>query len=396
MKDVKKCSLSGIAFTIDVDAFETLGNYIDSLRRSYGETADGEEIVADIEARIAELILSAQGADMVVEKPLVDDIILQMGSPEDISGDGEGADETAGQTAGAAGEQPAAGRTGEPRIPRRLYRDMENARLGGVCAGMAKYFDIDPVIVRLLITLPLWMLPISGFTRIAGPLLGNMLGMFVLAYIVMWFAVPPARSARQKLEMNGERITARSIRDTTVAEASNDADSQAKPVVANVVTVFGQIVLILLKILAGIIVFGLIMAACAMIIGIFFFAIRGTGLFNAGESALLSVTAIMVALVLVVMLIYVLMCLIASRKPNARTVLVMFIIWLMTVVACVTTAIRDVSSHDSIMQMSVSRESEIEGDTIYAVTTIEPEIQDVDIRYNPESGQYTVGPSNGN
>ena len=143
MNNIKKCSISGVAFTLDEEAYKTLEAYLDSLRASYGETADGKEIVADIEARIAELILTTQEGDRVVQKPLIDNIIAQMGSARDISE--ESSEE------GSAGESSPK----EPRIPRRLYRDTTNAKLGGVCAGIGKYFDIDPVWVRLAMFLPL-------------------------------------------------------------------------------------------------------------------------------------------------------------------------------------------------------------------------------------------------
>ena len=55
MKEVKKCSISGVAFTMDADAYEALETYLESLKTTYKDTADGAEIVADIEARIAEL-----------------------------------------------------------------------------------------------------------------------------------------------------------------------------------------------------------------------------------------------------------------------------------------------------------------------------------------------------
>ena len=71
MKEVKKCSISGVAFTMDADAYEALETYLESLKTTYKDTADGAEIVADIEARIAELILSAQDNTRIVEKPLI-------------------------------------------------------------------------------------------------------------------------------------------------------------------------------------------------------------------------------------------------------------------------------------------------------------------------------------
>lgn len=327
MNEVKKCSVSGVAFTMDTDAYEALDAYLQSLKETYRDTPDGAEITADIEARIAELILSAQDNSRVVEKPLIDNIIAQMGSAEDIS------DETG------------KGRHGAPRIPRRLYRDTENAKLGGVCAGIGKYFDIDPVWVRLGIFLPLALTCFGWlpFLRWTGPMMGNLFGIFVVCYLIMWFAVPAARSARQKLEMNGEKITADSIRETTAAKG--DVDSKAKPIVADVVSVFGQVVLILLKIFVGILVFGLIIAACALIIGLFVVVIGGheflSPAFLQDMTLWLPVLGIFVALIPVILLIYVLMCLIASRKPGGKTVLVIFLLWLVSIIACVCLGIQE-------------------------------------------------------
>ena len=262
----------------------------------------------------------------MVDKPLIDHIVAQMGSAQDIS---DRDDTPSGP---------------HPRIPRRLYRDTANARLGGVCAGIGKYFDIDPVWVRLGIFLPLVF---ASFSRISilhwfGPMFGNLFVIFLICYFIMWFAVPAARSARQKLEMNGERITAGTIRKA--ASANNDVDRKAKPIVADVVSVFGQVVLIVLKILAGLLVFGLILTACALIIGLFAVLVGGHELFSPAclEDLTLwvPVLGIFVALIPVVLLIYVLMCLIASRKPGGKTVLAIFLLWLASIVACACTAIR--------------------------------------------------------
>lgn len=329
MKEIKKCSISGVAFTLDTDAFETLEKYVDSLRDSYKGSPDGAEIVADIEARIAELILSSQDNVRVVERPLILNIIHQMGSAEDIIDE---AIENAGSS--------------EPRIPRRLYRDTESAKLGGVCAGIGKYFDIDPVWIRLALFAPMFFtcfswLPLMGWM---APMFGNLFGVFFVCYFIMWFAVPVARTARQRLEMNGEKITESSIRDTTTA-TSNDPDSRAKPIVANVVSAAGQVVLILLKIFAGLIVFGLILLACALVIGLFAVSITGPELLSIGTleglSLWIPILGIFIVLIPVILLIYVLMCLIASRKPGGKTVLVVFLLWLVSIIACSTLAIHE-------------------------------------------------------
>lgn len=329
MKEVKKCSISGVAFTMDADAYETLGNYLESLRKAYKDSPDGTEIVADIEARIAELILSAQDNERVVELPLVLNIIRQLGSTAEIT-----------DTDADADLQPET-----PRIPRRLYRDPENAKLGGVCAGIGKYFDIDPVWVRLAMFLPLLFVCMGGFPFIGhwmSQLFSNLFGIFLICYFIMWFAVPTARTARQKLEMNGEQITVHSVASTTAA-GSADVDSQAKSIVAEAVSLFGKVVLALLKLFAGLLVFGLILSACGLIIGLFAIAVGGHELLNLNEGMTLAVPILgtLIALIAVMLLIYVLMCLIASRKPSGKTLLAIFLLWIATVIACACVAIRE-------------------------------------------------------
>ena len=171
--------------------------------------------------------------------------------------------------------------------------------------------------------------------------MGNLFGIFFVCYLIMWFAVPPARTARQKLEMNGERITARSIGDATAV--ASDPDSTAKPVVARVVYTLGQVVLILLKVIAGLVVFGLILLACALIIALFALIVGGEGnmaLFCNAASVWVGSFGVVAVLIPTILLIYVLMCLIASRKPSGKTVLVTFIVWFLTIIALCTVAIR--------------------------------------------------------
>ena len=381
MKEVKKCSISGVAFTMDTDAYEALDAYLESLKNFYRETPDGAEIVADIEARIAELILSTQDNTRVVEKPLMMNIIAQMGSAEDISDQNADRDlqyET-------------------PRIPRRLYRDTENAKLGGVCAGIGKYFDIDPVWVRLGLFLPLLLSCFGGipFLFWFGPLFGNLFGIFLICYFIMWFAVPAARSARQKLEMNGEKITAQSIGEVTAATSNNEPDSKAKPIVAEAVSLFGKIVLILLKIFAGILVFGLIMGACALIIGLFAVVTGGPELIHLGGlndfSLWVPILGIFIVLIPVILMIYVLMCLIASRKPGGKTVLIIFLLWILSIIGCSVTAIREnVSDKLYKKKAAVERvlrsELIIDGDT----TTLEKLLEDFDEESVIEEGRQTL------
>ena len=378
MKEVKKCSISGVAFTLDADAYEALEAYLESLKRTYGESNDGAEIVADIEARIAELILSTQDNTRIVEKPLILNIIQQMGSAEDIS------DATDTDL-----------HNDTPRIPRRLYRDTENAKLGGVCAGIGKYFDIDPVWVRMALFLPLlfscfgWI----PFLHWASPMFGNLFGVFLICYFIMWFAVPAARTARQKLEMNGERITAQSIGETTAAAANNDPDAKARPIVAEAVSIFGKVVLILLKLFAGLIVFGLIMLACALIIGLIAILIGGPETLNLdwNLSLWVPILGIVIALIPTILLIYVLMCMIASRKPGGKVVLVIFILWILTIIACATIAIKEnvgerLRERNNVLKEVLHRQITIDDNT----TTLEKLLEEYDDESIIREGRNSV------
>ena len=379
MKEVKKCSISGVAFTMDTDAYQELEAYLESLKKTYKETPDGAEIVADIEARIAELILSAQDSTRVVEKPLILNIIRQMGTAEDISEE-------------EPGRSPE-----EPRIPRRLYRDTENAKLGGVCAGIGKYFDVDPVWIRLAMFLPILLTVFQWipFMRWTGPMMGNLFGIFVICYVIMWFAVPAARTARQKLEMNGEKITAQSIRETTEATAGCDPDVRAKPIVAEAVSVFGKVVLILLKLFAGLLVFGLIMGACALIIGLFALVIGGGGILSPfsplGMTLWVPILGIFIVLIPVILLIYVLMCLIASRKPGGTAVLIIFLLWLASFIACACIAIREdvgdrFRAKRNVIEQVLNTEVVIDNDT----TTVQKLLKEYESQNVIEDGHKTL------
>ncbi|MEG1622493.1 MAG: PspC domain-containing protein [Alistipes sp.] len=332
MNEIVKCSISGIAFTFDTDAYTSLRTYMDALNSTYKETEDGEEIVTDIEARIAELILSHQNNTRVVNRALIDSIIDQMGSAEQIH-----ETETTNPT-----------QKEEPRIPRRLYRDAVHAKLGGVCAGLGNYFDIDPVWLRIGIFVPL-LFQIIAETPLSfccfGDFMINIFGVFIVSYIILWFAVPVARSARQQLEMKGERITTQSIRETT--RQPYDVDGRAKSIVASVISVFGQVVLILLKILIGIILFGLILAAITLLIGIFAVANYGSIGYTDWQIPVgISILGIFAAMSLLILLIYVLINLLISRKPAAKVVLIICCIWLLASLCFVGMGIREWHNSD--------------------------------------------------
>lgn len=337
MNEIKKCSISGISFTFEKDAYTRLEEYISSLKKAYENNPDGAEIIADIEARIAELILSAQSdAGQTVQKPLIENIIAQLGCAEDISGE-------------SVDDEPIKSDT---RIPRRLYRDVENAKLGGVCAGLGKYFDVDTVWIRFVPFLPLLGLIFCGGW--AASIFGNLFGMFIISYIIMWFAVPSAKSARQKLEMNGEPVTVRSISENSSATPEETAKSS----VASAVTVLGRIFVVMLKLFVALLILPFIFVSVVLLVAMFAVIFGGfASLFEIGnfgalsgiispEEPLLCVLGILIALIPIALLLYLFVTLLMNRHPRLWIMLTALLLWIVVIVGTVFAAAWTIDSDD--------------------------------------------------
>ena len=376
MNEVKKCSLSGLSFTMTAGAYELLENYLDSLKSRYGSQPEGEEIMADIEARIAELILSEQDNTRVVERPLVAGITERLGSAEDIQAESDGVEQESeheqkqGQTQEQAQTHPE-----ETGIPRRLFRDPANARLGGVCSGIAHYFGSDPSVIRLAAASPLLLtilstLPLPFTGSWLASMGGSLQGAVIIAYLVMWFAVPAAKTPRQKLEMNGETITLRSIRENA---GRRDAESKARSAVAETVTIAGRALTIAIKLLAMLAVAGLTAFAVALVIAMLAVGLthaqlpEGTGIPDAVATifrdSALPLLGISLCLVLVIFILYMLICMIAGRRINRTAAVVMLLLWVANLIAIpVTALVRAGSTGMSLCVSCEEKEYAAEGD----------------------------------
>ena len=351
MNDIKKCSISGVGFTIEKVAYERLNDYLASLKKAYANNPDSEEILADIEARIVELILSAQSdAQCVVTLPLIENIIAQLGSPEAISGEEE---------------QPKA--ESNTRIPRRLYRDLENSKLGGVCAGLAKYFGVEAVWLRLAMASPLILVVIGApFIHWLSTIGGNIFAVFVMTYLILWFAIPSAKSARQKLEMEGEPISAKSIADRQGATQ----EEKAKSSVASAVTTVGRFIVIVMKVLLGLLlfpitfaIFGLLLSLVVITVGVgeLFIVDIGNfaGLVDAANEVGVPLMACSLLLVLVPVIYigYLLITLLVNKKPRWWVLFVTILAWIMLLIGTIFAGV-DYAENRSFA--SFSSDSEVE------------------------------------
>lgn len=363
MNEIKKCSIAGVSFTLENDAYDVLSTYIESLKKTYSDDPDGEEIIADIEARIAELILSAQSPESIICRPLIDNIVKQLGSASQI-------DEEHGEQTRHA---ETTDQNGNPRIPRRLYRDMENGKLGGVCAGLANYFDTDPTWIRLAVFAPLfvWLFSSIGILRWIQPFSANIFGLVVLGYIIMWFAVPRASSARQKLEMKGERITAQSIKEATSEQQYVNAEPE-RTLIAKIVCVLGNILLILLKIIAAFMLVGLVLGASLLALVLVCIMPMFAFEFFTG---LMLLTFLLVLIIPLVVLIYLSIQLLISRRPRGGFMLGSLLLWLAMLVVMTISAVKSPASFERQISNAFRSVFENDNEALYEEFT-EDEIED--------------------
>lgn len=197
MNKILNINLGGYALTIDDDAYEYLQAYLESIRRRFSESEGRDEIVTDIEGRIGELIHQDMGNRTIAMMPDVEAAISIMGKPEDFGGEPEASSQQ--QT----GSSTSGGSTGSSKRPfqnsirpgKRLFRDEEDSVVGGVCSGLAAYFGMDPVWMRLIFV----FLAFASF------------GFWMPGYILLWVLMPPAKSAADRLAMRGEPINVDNI-----------------------------------------------------------------------------------------------------------------------------------------------------------------------------------------
>ena len=223
-------NIGGQFFHIDEDAFSKLDNYINAIKKSIN-TEGKDEIIADIESRIAELfqqrILQPNG---VIKEENVNDIITIMGQPEDyiIS------DEPINNTNTFHNFDNDINYT-EGKTNRKLYRDPSQKVLGGVCSGIGNYFNIDPVWIRILFIVLIFFY-----------------GVPLLAYPILWIIIPKAVSPSQILEMKGIPVNINNI-EKEVRESLGKYINGSKKVVSkgtNIIKKFVGITLIIFSITA--------------------------------------------------------------------------------------------------------------------------------------------------
>ena len=329
MKKTLTVNLGGTVYHIDEDAYVLLDNYLNNLKYHFRSEADADEIVKDMENRIAELFSEyISRGQQVVTIENVEEVIARMGKPEEIN-----AEEELNNNADNSGSA-----TNGDEIPkRRLFRNPDDKILGGVLSGLAAYFGWD-----------------VAWTRIAVLICGIFLHGFILAYIIAWIIIPVARTATEKLQMKGEPVNMENIGKTVTDgfEKMNDYVHSDKPrsfveKLGNLFfSVLGFIVKLAFVILAiccapvvmvGLIVlFALLMAATGVLVSVPAFFYEALPYINwdmVGTSAGLAVTMVVCGLLLigipVVGLIHFILHITGKKEPMSTSMkVVLILLWI--------------------------------------------------------------------
>ena len=198
MNKTVNINLGGMFFHIDEDAYQKLSRYFDAIKRSLKNSSGQDEIIKDIEIRIAELLNEKQISDKhVVGLREVDEIIAIMGQPEDyIIEDEPKAFENQSQSTSANYRS------------KKLYRDSDKGMIGGVAAGLSHYFGIDVVWIRIALVLLIFAGVGTGF----------------IAYIILWIVTPEARTTSEKIAMTGEPVNISNIEKKVREEFESVSD----------------------------------------------------------------------------------------------------------------------------------------------------------------------------
>jgi phage shock protein PspC (stress-responsive transcriptional regulator) len=195
MNKIIQINLAGQAVSIDEHAYDILSSYLGTLERHFKNTESGNEILTDIEARIAELFFSKlKNGSAFINDADVDEAIGLMGTAEDMGID----DETESNNS----------QTSSSSRTKKLFRNPEDRVISGTCSGLAAYFGVDASVVR-----------------ISFLLLVLLAGVPILPYLILWIAIPEAKTPHDRYRMQGDANTVSDIANKVRTEAQTVSEN---------------------------------------------------------------------------------------------------------------------------------------------------------------------------
>ena len=192
MKTVLTVGIGGKSFTIETEAYSDLKNYLNAFKNNSKLGVQGDETMKDLETRIAELFSTKiDSFRNVVDSKMVDEITAQLGMP-----DGQPYVKNARGESGQSADANMSGGSYNYKMvpPHKLYRDPGRHTLGGVCTGLAYYFNLDPVLMKVIFIIA-FLAGLFGF----------------LVYIILWIVIPRPINPVQMCELYGIPPTAENL-----------------------------------------------------------------------------------------------------------------------------------------------------------------------------------------
>ena len=207
MNRVEKISIGGYAFNFEEDAARMVTEYVENLRKCYSAAPDANEIVEAFEDRICEMLLENHPSDSVVSAADIESVKSVLGTPEAIASSSEEEDPGFSGTAGGTGyaAAPEKPQWWKNDTKKRIFRPKSGRIFGGVCSGLATYFNIDVTAVRIVWALALCL----GLFFDSLGLFSGVSGFALLGYLLLWICMPSSTESQELLYLKnhdeGER-----------------------------------------------------------------------------------------------------------------------------------------------------------------------------------------------
>jgi len=323
MKKVVKVSIGNMAFTIDEDGYELLKAYLGELNAHYRSKQNGDEIIEGIEERMAELFIEKSAKDSVISMQIVKEVINIVGRPEII-------DEETGTSSYESNQE-----SGTKFTQKRFYRNPDNKVLGGVCSGLATYFGLDTILVRILFVVFLIGFSALGFYFGGGSFM-------VLTYIILWLVIPEAKTVEQRCAMHGESPDLSHIQkrvDDGVSQIGSGlkrAGAHGGAVVNDIFRVICKVVAVFLIIISvsGILFLSFLLLGVEIFHGVIPFDVFDYVNLGLDNSLWIKITFLLVLfLPLVGMLYGGIHILFGFKNPRLRPGLLIFLLWIVSGIA---------------------------------------------------------------
>lgn len=260
-------NISQIVFHIDENAYEALSKYLNTIKSYFNNNASRDEIITDIEARIAEIFSAKINASkQVITQTDVDEMIAIMGNPEVFKNEEEFDQNTNNTQSNTFNENT--------NKTKRIFRDPDDKVIGGVCSGIGAYFGIDPIWLRLAFAIAFFIFG-TGF----------------LFYLLLLVVIPKAKTTAEKLEMRGEKVNINNI-EKKIKEEFDDIkktfNNKDNEWVKATSTFFSKLVAVLEQLLHGIVrIFAVIIGYVFIVVGLIVLIVFLLGIF--GNSAYISI-----------------------------------------------------------------------------------------------------------